>query len=583
MISTSRFRTLPVLLAFLLACGCTRSGDGSGGQVVGPASSPLASGRFLLRDATIDELLSFSAEVNGVSVVYDDDTVSDNLLSAPFRVELLSLGEFSKWMAQSRFDIGTVEAIQVSFTPFSYLARSLDGTEVQVDALSDSYVSPLAVEAVVDEDEVVTFVTDLDLQDSLSGDVSDGMIVFDPEGVSRAADPGELLPVDRFIGLVQFRDTGTLDLVVEGFVDDDRFASLGPIPIFADAFTLCLDRNLFFGYSSLAEFYTVLYPALTLVELHGVLEAGGDFIASRIEIEDQDGGAGATYPYKLRGTVTDRTPGVARLRIQSIPRGAEFALPVLEGLGDPAGTNISFSSQKLRVLLGNEVLLPTAVLVGDELDVKFQVFPSQPFPAVVVSIRGVEPGLQGTISDTGGLPTSFVMNVSEFDPAVLAGNVEADDTDVIVKLNVNLTQIVLGTIFTPMLQANDLVTDLGVRANGQLSGTPEVPVLDAARILVRPALLDRAQVASVDVGASTFTAVGGEVVGSFGGAFMPSASYSVTVEPQATLVGEADGIVALADALAALMPGETLLVDVQGIGSDVPDEIRGYQILSFVE
>jgi hypothetical protein len=175
------------------------------------------------------------------------------------------------------------------------------------------------------------------------------------------------------------------------------------------------------------------------------------------------------------------------------------------------------------------------------------------------------------------------MNLDEFDASVLSGDVASEDTDVVVNVNVNLTQIVLGTLFTPLLQPIDLVTGLGARVNGEILGTSDAPKIDANRILVRPALLDRAQVTAVDVGGSNFTVVGGEVVGEFGGAFMASATYTVTVEPQATLLGAADGIVALADALAALMPGETLLVDVQGIGSDVADEIRGYQVLSFVE
>ena len=73
------------LLSLLLVSGCNTDGDGSGGAVVNPGTSPVGTGRFLLRDATVDELLSFSAEVNGVAVVYDDDTVSDNLLDGPFR------------------------------------------------------------------------------------------------------------------------------------------------------------------------------------------------------------------------------------------------------------------------------------------------------------------------------------------------------------------------------------------------------------------------------------------------------------------------------------------------------------------
>lgn len=577
-----RIRALACLLPLLLVSGCDNSvGVGEGPSGLG--TTGFGTGRFLLHDATADELLSFSVEVDGVSVVYDDDTVSDNLVTAPFRVELLSLGEFSKWMAQSEFGIGTVRAIEISFTPFSYRARALDGTDIQVDALADFYVAPLAEDEVVERDDVVTFVSSLDLQGSLVGDVSDGMIMFDPEGVSRAAAPGELLPVDRFIGLVQLRDTGTLDLVVEAFADDERTSSLGPVAIFADVFTLFVDRDLNTLFFPPALFYTILYPALTLVEVHGVLEASGDFIASRIEIEDQDGGAGATYPYKLRGIVSAKTPGVVRLQIQSIPRGAFFIEPILQGLGDPAGTNISLSSQTLAVLLENQELLPSSVLVGDVLDVKFQVFPTEPFPAVVVSIRGVRPGFRGVIADTGGLPSSFLMNLVEFDAGILGGVVESDETDVLVNIDPNLTLIALGTIFKPFLEADDLVTELGLHVTGDLIGASDEPQLDADRILVQPGLLDRGEVTSVDVAGSRLRVAGGEITGSFGGAFLASAVYDVIVESDATLIGEAQGIAELAEALAELEPGERLLVDIQGIGFDMPDGIRAYQVLSFVE
>lgn len=582
MIAALRFRALAAILALLVVSSCSNGvvdGQGSAGFV--PSSS--GTGRFLMHDATAPALLSFSVEVAGVAVVYDDDTVSENFLPAPLRVELLSLGEYSKWMAQTEFDTGTVQAIEISFTPFSYLARALDGTEVSVFAMADSYVSPLSADTVVENGDVVTFVSDLDLQGSLMGFVSDGMLVFDPEGISRAAAADELLPIDRFIGLVQSRDVGTLDLVVEGFADDQRTASLGPISIFANQFTLFVDRDLNTLFFPPASFYTILFPALTLVEVHGVLEASGDFIASRLEIEDQDGGAGATFPFKLRGVVSAKTAGVVRLEIQSIPRGAEFMEPILAGLGDPAGTNISLSSQTLAVLLGNEELLPTSVLVGDVLDVKFQVFPSAPFPAAVVSIRGTRPGFRGVITDSGGLPDSFVMNLVEFDAGILGGVVASDDTDVLVEIEPNLTQIALDTIFSPFLQPIDLVDELSVHVTGDLDGTATDPELAAARILVLPGRLDSGQVISVDVGGSRLAVAGGEITGTFGGDFLPSASYEVRVESNATLLGEADGIVALAEALAGLGAGERLFVDLRGIGSDVADGIRAYQILSYVE
>src|SRR5262245_43141554 len=83
----------PLLLALLAACDDELTGDVAPG-----GSSALASGDFLVADAPVDGLLSFSGVAESLVLEREDGTLSGELLPGSLSIEFLGLRERSRWI-----------------------------------------------------------------------------------------------------------------------------------------------------------------------------------------------------------------------------------------------------------------------------------------------------------------------------------------------------------------------------------------------------------------------------------------------------------------------------------------------------
>jgi hypothetical protein len=553
------------LSLLLSACG-----GGSGG-------SGAASADFFVKDGPADDLLAFQAEVASIRLRRTDLTLTPNLLAGATTFDFLELEDSLGWVVTGPLEKGDYDAAVVDFTSGSYVALAKDGSAVTVNALSDqlvaSFPATLSVGGGYRRVEI-----DLDLDDSLDGDVQGGMIDFDPAGSSSSSNGSTDATIDEIKGTVVSVDAGAGRLVVDAFVDDDLNVALGEITVALEAGALLLMED-GTAFASESAFFMALVPGSTLLEVHGDVGASGLVRASRIEIEDALGGGGLVV-VEIEGTVVDLSPGTGfELLLREVEKGAATAGPVLAGLGNPATITVSYDGSTIFVLDdddGPDTLTTDASLaVGQEVDVKFTMFSTSPFPAFKVEIEDEDLELEGVITDVSGLPTSFVMHLDDDEYVIAAGQVQSDSTDVTVL--VSQATFFLDVDTEPPLTSSELLAGMEVEVDGELSGPPSGPTLTATRVEVEPGELDGGTVTSTDVAAGRFATSGGAVDDPFGGG-ITSGPLDIVVAPGAVFEGDATSLAELAALFAGLALGETLVVEVEGLATGNADEIEAFEV-----
>jgi Domain of unknown function (DUF4382)/Domain of unknown function (DUF5666) len=394
------------LLSFLSACG-------------GSSSSPTADADFLVTDAPTDELLSFSARVTELRLRNSTGGESGNYLPAPVTLEFLGLQGVSAWLSSSAVPVGNYDAVLLRFDPSSINAKALNGDSVSVTSGSNQLTASLSSPLQVDEGGYVRFEADLDLNSSLSGEVSSGSLIFNPTG-SCSVGGQSSTAIDEFKGVVQSFDSVNQTLLMQAYVDDDLIVPLGPVTVTVDGSTaLFNDDNQ--AFASTAAFFSYLVTGSTLLEVHGNLSADGQVIATKIEVEDQVGGiSGGNTLVRIEGIVTDLDEGSFELLIQEIVKGAAVAQPVLNKIGNPSTITVSYD-QSTVFKFDSEALTTSASLsIGQEVKAKFATFSSEPFPAFEVEIDDSPSLLQGTVRDLGAYPSAILIELSPQAAGILA-------------------------------------------------------------------------------------------------------------------------------------------------------------------
>src|SRR5262245_56756576 len=284
-------------LVFLAACDEELVGD-----VVPGGSTAPAGGDFLVTDAAVDGLISFSGVAQSLVLEREDGTLTGELLPGNLSIEFLGLRGRSRWIASAGFEPGKYTAVHLRFKPGSYAARSLLGEPLAVAALSDELVARFYAPQTAVADQLVRVQVDLDRAASLAAGASPGELVFDPRGTAQALGPAVEVALDELTARVSARDVGAGSLSVALFADAERSVPLAPADVIVDDATLLVDRSDAI-FDQIPLFMTLLVPGLTMLEVHGSLLADGSLRATSLEIEDQDGGAGVTYPVKIEGLV----------------------------------------------------------------------------------------------------------------------------------------------------------------------------------------------------------------------------------------------------------------------------------------
>lgn len=554
------------LAAFVLLslAGC---GGGSGGG----SNSSSAKVDVLVQDAPSEELLSFTATVQEVRLVSGGNSTS-NLLDGNVTVEFLGLQTSQAWLSRSKVSPGSYDSVELVFDAASVVALDKTGAPVAVTVTSNVLAADFGSTFVVDSSDYGVVVADLDLTSSLSGSVAAPPLLFAPQGSATGDDGSVSSPIDELKGIVKSSDEGNQTFVVDAFADDDLAVPLGEVRVDVQPTTVLLNDD--GAVLSNDAFFGALNDGATVLEVHGVL-IDGVVQATRIDIEDQQGGFGNGYQVKIEGLVTAIGPGQQfELLMIEIEKGADIAAPALANLGNPASIIVSYDGLTLFVLSDSSTISDdTALTLGGRVKVKFPTFVAPPFYASQVEIED-GPEFEGSITDISGLPDSIVMHLEASEPAIASGQVASSSTDVIVDLTTS--SVSLDTNDEPSLQASQLLVGLKIEVHGSISGPPTGPTIASTKLVVHAGRF-KGTVLSVSPGTNSFVADVTDLKDPFGDTVTTS-PYDVVIDPGCEFDDEASSAAEFFALFQGLNDGETLEVEVEGIGTGNLDEVQGYGI-----
>jgi hypothetical protein len=553
--------TLPL---FALACGGGGDDDGGG-------STTTVSTDLLITDATVDELLSFTVKVQSLRLVNSSTgALTPNVLAEDLAIELIGAGLAPRWVSRARLPVGTYSGVQATLedtaTP---IALSLSGSTVAVTQTATTFTtnfpSPLSVVA----GNFPQIVLDIDLGASLTGSVATPPIVFNPTGiVTTQANATLPVGIDEVEGVVRSVN-GTTDFVVDAFADDDRTVALGLITITPSPTALLLDDS-GIAYADVGAFFAALTPNVANVEVHGSLVNGG-ILASRIEVEDA--GAGVAYTVKLEGIAqnVDTALNTFDLLVIEVEKGGSIANPLLASLGNPLSCDYD-DATALFVLDENVPTTEASLVSGQRIKAKFATFAGEPFRAVLVEIED-QPEFEGVITSIAGLPSTLVMNLLPGN-AALGGTVATTTTDVTVDLTAS--SLFLDTEGDPVLTTSQLKVGQRLEVRGMISGPNTGPTVAANRTKIHAGRA-RGLVTSISPSVNEFTFTISNVEDPFGGSvsFGPA---TVVINASCFFDDEASSQQAFYDLFSGLGQGESLEVEVQGLGLSNPNQIEAYEI-----
>ena len=557
-----------LLKSCVLATSLTLAACGGGSSGGGGVSSSL-----LITDSPADDLLAFHATVEEVRLVYDDARLTNNLVNGNLDLELLGLDGVFEWLASRPLPNGTFSGLQVTFVAGSYAAVSNDGTPVTVDAASDVWNVDFDAPVIVDGD-YHRIVLDLDVRDSLTGDVSAPPLTFNAAG-DASADDSVVATIDEIKGILRSFDPVEETLVLDAFADDDLSVELGRVTVALDSSTLVVDEDDFI-FLVRADFFTFLTGGETLLEVHGQIGTDGVIEATKVQIEDQSGGGTLVAEVEIEGVVVDATPTSFSLLIRDIEKGAALAAPILAALPDPSTIEVNYDGDTTFYMDDNTLLagdIEDFLEIGSEVEAEFALFLSDPFTATRVELDGGGPEFEATVVDVAGLPDSIVVNIDGDELVVTSGVVASDTTDVTIDLTAG-GSLLLDVEGEPSLTSDVLMNDFEIEIQGVVSGTPSAPTVELTELEIRPGVLEGASVSQADAPSSSFQTSGGSIDGSFGAENSPG-PFNVTIDPNCVFEGDVSSATAFFD----LFDGATLQVsvDVTGIGTDA-GAITAYEI-----
>jgi len=562
----TRLRNLLLCSALpFFAAACGGGGDDGGGSVTTVSTD------LLITDATVDELLSFTVKVQSLRLVNSSTgALTPNVLEEDLAIELIGAGLAPRWVSRARLPVGTYSGVQATLedtaTP---VALSLSGAPVAVTQTTTTFTTNFPTPLSVVAGNFPQIVLDIDLGASLTGSVATPPIVFSPTGiVTTQANATTAIGIDEVEGVVRSVN-GTTDFVIDAFADDDRTVSLGQVTITPAPAALLLDDS-GIAYANVGAFFAALTPNVANVEVHGSLVNGG-ILANRIEVEDA--GAGVAYTVKLEGIAqnVDTTLNTFDLLVIEVEKGGSIANPLLTSLGNPLSCDYD-DATALFVLDENVPTTEASLVSGQRIKAKFATFTGEPFRAVLVEIEG-QPEFEGVITSIAGLPNTLVMNLLPGN-AALGGTVATTTTDVTVDLTAS--SLSLDTEGDPVLTTSQLKVGQRLEVRGMISGPNTGPTVVANRTKIHAGRA-RGLVTSISPNVNEFTFTISNVEDPFGGSvsFGPA---TVVINASCFFDDEASSEQSFYNLFTGLGQGQSLEVEVYGLGLSNPNEIEAYEI-----
>jgi hypothetical protein len=366
---------------------------------------------------------------------------------------------------------------------------------------------------------------------------------------------------------------GTLEL--NATAGNEGNAPLGTIPVSIDANTILVQDD---GtpFTTSQDFFNALVNGTTPLTIHGEL-VGNTLQASRAEIETNTVGGGNVNLVKLQGVVVGQGPGDAfDVAISNVSQGSDIVAPAFGG-EVPSTLPVSWDPSTKFHFADGETTTAANPAIGQTVAVDFPSFSNAPFLASQVEMPSSDVGFTGTVTSVDGLPGSFVMTLSPHSPAVAAGQVENETTEV----TVDTTNGVFGidTATPGALTPSDITVGMNVETLGTISGAPSTPTLTATNTMVFPGQLANATVTSS--GSGTFTTTGGQLNNTFGEGIVDG-PQTVTFAPNAVFHGAATSQSSFDSVFSGLTTGQTMNVQVQGIASSTPGTIVAHDVTTEV-
>ena len=561
-----RLQTIALATALSFASLACSNGSGNLAGPVAGGSPATATVDILLSSSGNSALFSLASSITEVRLREETGDLTDNLLATSVDIELVRPGQDLAWIARTNFDEGRYNAVVLRFDSTAYDATANDGSIVSVQGVSDELVATLPVATDIDAANVERLEVSIDLGASL-GTLAAGSIDFSPVGSTTMAAADSSTELQSRIGIVRARDLANQMLEVELFADQNLNASIGTINVRVPDGTLLVD-TLDFIQNSVPFFFTYLTPGLSIIDVNGVLGPEGEVIATRIELEDQNGTVVLPhFPLKLRGRVEEQLSStVFRVRVRDVLRGSSAVT---------TGSVLDVAIDTQVGLFFSDSVLGAASDIAPGLEVELKSRQLSTSPVFVRRVAlGEIPPIVGEIVDTTSLPASVTVQLDPSQIALSPGQVLTNQTDVTLTLPAG--GVFLATPVSIALDANEIRAGLGVEVRGAVSGPPSMPLLDATRVDVIPGTLVGAQV--VAPASFGFTVEGGNVTTPFSETLGVGAPGPIQVEVTSETLfrGAASS---QAELNAFLFAGDSVFVTVSGIESDLAGRVVGYDVL----
>jgi hypothetical protein len=262
-----------------------------------------------------------------------------------------------------------------------------------------------------------------------------------------------------------------------------------------------------------------------------------------------------------------------------IEKGAAIADPVLTSLGNPSSIAVDYDDVTTRIVQDDSTVVTDSALAdGQRVKVKFAVFTAEPFPAVQIEIED-QPEFEGVITSLAGLPNSIVIHLDSDDPAIAGGAVDDDTTDVVVDLTAS--SLFLDVHAKPALVVGDLRAGLELEVRGALSGPSSAPTIAANRTKIHAGRLEGVVTAIFEV-SNSFDVLISEIDDPFGNNVTVGTAVA-DFEPGCVFRDEALNAAQFFDLFEALQLGQELEVEVYGLGTATPNQLRVFEIESEVD
>jgi hypothetical protein len=534
---------------------------------------------LLVGDAPTDELSSATFAITELRLIREDASLTANLLLAPRTLDVLGLGLSGSeaLLDLVELDPGRYTGIRAAVDSTSIELRDLNGDLVPVSVVaaqaSADFSTTSGAALVLSNKGFASVSLDIVLDQSLS----DNGVGYDFDLVVRAGH-GTASPIlDDFHGQVTVINRTAKWFEVE--LVDARYqgGSFGEIRVEVD------DSDLLFNHSG-AEFgnsnaFLASLKVGDFVEVAGALTSDGTFDGTRCEIEDS-----SRSQVRMEGRIqtVDQGAQTFTMVLEEIEKGYAIAQPVLAALGDPGV--LSFEWDNKTSWLGSKSSAgssgPTDLVVGKKVDVRVDASNFiAPMPFLARNIRvDLDERYEGTITSVTGLPDRFEFTLDNRHPGVTSGRITGP---VSVELS-SATVIFIDTGVEAWLEASDLLTGLELKVSGKLTGSGASASLAAQRVKVEPGRCE-AVVQSVSATERRFTIVILDRKDPFGDP-EPNMTADVVLASEAVLnlKDGANTFAAFRAAFAGLAVGESLVVEIEGIG-DGSGVILGYELRAEVE